>query len=208
MKGIKWLGFGLAVFSLSPIVGCSSNAASTPEFYCGKGKYLETTAYMTKLKNRAAFKDDVTIIVWDPENDRFGKKWTPKARCEEVSQRFQEIYERDEFKYVTATTASWQAKETPVICAVKTKGADCDEDDLLFTLESTDNPLEVLDDLIEIGKNPEGNAGLLRGSETENQNQDTPQIKKEGNYYNFSELLKGGTVEKEEDQGKPLFSTE
>lgn len=202
MKGIQWLGFGLVLFSLSPIVGCSSNAASTPEFYCGKGQYLGKTTYMTKLKNPAAFKDDVTIIVWDPDNDRFGEKWTPKDRCSEVSNRFQKIYERDQFRYVTATTASWTANKTPVVCAVKTKGADCDENDLLFTLERTDNPQEVLDDLIEIGKNPQGNAGLMRG-----QNQDSPQIKKDGKYHDFSELLQGGNAKKEDtDQGKPLFS--
>ena len=45
------------------------------------------------------------IILWDVRNDYFGDEFTPKKRCQIVSERFQNIYNRDQLAYITTGIA-------------------------------------------------------------------------------------------------------
>lgn len=104
------------------------------------------------------------IINWNPKNFKFGEKWSPQRRCEEVSARFQKLHERDGLKYLTADSASWLGDSVNVVCGVKQAGDRCEQSDLLFTLESKDDPNEVLNDLIALRERPKENKPLTRGS--------------------------------------------
>jgi hypothetical protein len=104
------------------------------------------------------------IINWNPKNFKFGEKWSPKRRCEEVSTRFQTLHERDGLKYLTADSAAWLDDTVNVICGVKEEGDRCQQSDLLFTLESKDDPNEVLNELIALREQPKENKPLTRGS--------------------------------------------
>ncbi len=132
--------------------GCqgNSNAATKSKFFCGNAQYLGKNVPATIVHNPNSDRD-FTIIIWKPDNYYFGNQWNPRKRCDQVSRRFQDIYDRDGLQYVTATVASWiNDREVPVVCGVKSKSATCDQDDLLFTLETKDEPYAVLDDLMEI----------------------------------------------------------
>lgn len=82
-----------------------------------------------------------------------------------MAQRFQKIHDRDGIRFITADTASWIGQgKINVVCAVQQENTSCQEDDLLFTLESKDDPNEVLTDLIALRERPKENKPLTRGS--------------------------------------------
>jgi hypothetical protein len=137
--------------------------AAKVQFSCGTAEYQGKTVPATIINNSQQGKP-LTAIYWDPVNNRFGEKWTPQVRCQEVSQRFQKIYDRDGLKYITADEAKWINQRTVnVICSVKSEGDRCAEDDLLITLETKDDPNEVLQDLIAFRKSPTTKRAITRG---------------------------------------------
>lgn len=167
--------------------GCqgNSNAATKSKFFCGNAQYLGKNVPATIVHNPNSDRD-FTIIIWKPDNYYFGNQWNPRKRCDQVSRRFQDIYDRDGLQYVTATVASWISdREVPVVCGVKSKSATCDQDDLLFTLETKDEPYAVLDDLMEIRQAPDNNTPLTRGV-----NDSKNSGKKQQVFYDLSEVLK------------------
>ena len=165
----------VAVALLSLLSGCSSQEiqANSPkesakpsgvQFSCHRQTVDGTLTYVTTVTNDG-FDEDLTVIVWDPNNDRFGE-WTPEKRCEKVSQRFQTIHDRNGISFMTADIARWHPnQEIKVICGVARKGDRCNEEDLLFTLETQDDPNEVLEEIVAFKTNPSTVAPLTRGSE-------------------------------------------
>jgi len=58
--------------------------------------------------------------------------YSAKTRCEQVSPRFQEAYDKGTLNYMTNGTWKGQnGKDKPVICAASVLGGDCET--LLFT---------------------------------------------------------------------------
>jgi len=113
--------------------------------------------------------EGIIVIFWKLDNDYFGKNYPPEKRCEMVSEWFQNIYDRDGLKYFVATWETWVSnRDIPVVCEVKQMRASCKNEDLLFTLEESDNRDLVVQDLINrrkfSGKEPE----LVRGEEPPN----------------------------------------
>jgi hypothetical protein len=89
-----------------------------------------------------------------------------------------------------------------VICSVKNDDDDtrCEEDDLLITLETKDDPNTVLDDLIAIREKPSKSRALRRGGKSQ------PKTFAEGKrvYYDLGSALK--KLEKEDSsEEKPAF---
>jgi hypothetical protein len=90
----------------------------------------------------------IQFIVWKSEFFS-NSDWTPQRRCEEVSQRFQKFYEQGILKIITNGTMNGQ----PVICIAENKagqGLICKKNGLLITLEPTDNPQQLMQDLFSI----------------------------------------------------------
>ena len=136
--------------------------------------------------------EEAIIIFWRLDNNYFGEDYPPQKRCEIVSQKFQNIYDRDGLQFVFATKATWiPDRKIPVVCSVKYKGASCKNDDLLFTLESTDDPNLVLKDLINDDEIPSEKPPLVRGEEP-------PETFAEGKrvYYNVSKIFDKDEPEK------------
>lgn len=71
--------------------------------------------------------------------------WTPKMRCDEVSQRFNRFHQQG----LLAQLTTGNLNDLPVICAPQFPGGDCGE--LLLTLEPQEAAAVVLQDLV----NPE-----------------------------------------------------
>lgn len=132
-------------------------------FYCGEEENNGEIIPATIVDNPQQDKP-LTVIKWNPNNNFFGKDWTPENRCKAVSRRFQIIYNRDNLKYITADVANWvSSRKINVVCSVKAPDTRCEEDDLLFTLESQDDPNEVLQDLIAFRKSPTTKNSITRG---------------------------------------------
>lgn len=88
-------------------------------------------------------------------------------------------------KYIVATWETWVPnRNIPVVCGVKQMRASCKNEDLLFTLESSDDPDLVVQDLINRRQFPSEKPELLRGEEP-------PDTFAEGKrvYYNFYDVL-------------------
>ena len=133
--------------NVSPRQVPSESQPSKVTFSCGESKYNGKSFPATI----ATGDKSIPIILWKLDNNYFGDNWPPLKRCEEVSRRFQRIYDRDGLKRsrLVATLETWVPnKEVPVICAVKSENSVCHEEDLLITLESKDNPDDVLKELL------------------------------------------------------------
>lgn len=146
--------------NVSPRQVHSESPASKVTFSCGESEYNGKSFPATI----ATGDESIPIILWKLDNNHFGDNWPPLKRCEEVSRRFQRIYNRDGLKYLVATLETWVPnKEVPVICAVKSENSVCHEKDLLITLESKDNPDDVLKELLNRHELPSQEPPVLRG---------------------------------------------
>ena len=148
--------------NVSPRQVHSESPASKVTFSCGESEYNGKSF----LATIATGDKSIPIILWKLDNNYFGDNWPPLKRCEEVSRRFQRIYNRDGLKRLVATLETWVPnKEVPVICAVKSENSVCHEEDLLITLESKDNPDDVLKKLLNIRHLPSQEPPPLRNGE-------------------------------------------
>jgi len=148
--------------NVSPSQVHSESPASKVTFSCGESEYNGKSFPATI----ATGDESIPIILWKLDNNYFGDNWPPLKRCKEVSRRFQRIYDRDGLKRsrLVATLETWVPnKEVPVICAVKSENSVCHEEDLLITLESKDNPNDVLKELLNRHKLPSQEPPVLRG---------------------------------------------
>jgi len=148
--------------NVSPRQVHSESPASKVTFSCGESEYNGKSFPATI----ATGDESIPIILWKLDNNYFGDNWPPLKRCEEVSRRFQRIYNRDGLKRLVATLETWVPnKEVPVICAVKSENSVCHEEDLLITLESKDNPDDVLKKLLNHRHLPSQEPPPLRNGE-------------------------------------------
>jgi len=146
--------------NVSPSQVHSESPASKVTFSCGESEYNGKSFPATI----ATGDESIPIILWKLDNNYFGDNCPPLKRCEEVSRRFQRIYNRDGLKRLVATLETWVPnKEVPVICAVKSENSVCHEEDLLITLESKDNPDDVLKELLNRRHLPSQEPPVLRG---------------------------------------------
>ncbi|MEA5534291.1 COP23 domain-containing protein [Crocosphaera sp. XPORK-15E] len=153
-----------------------SSSKDKVTFVCRTDEYNGKMVPAT-VANNPKLDEATTIILWKPDNDYFGEKWNPEKRCQEVAKRFQKIHDRDGLKYVVATVDTWVPdRDISVVCGVKEKEVPCYEDDLLFTLEATDEPDQVLAQLIDRRKFPSTKPELVRGQ-------------KQRVYYDLSNIL-------------------
>ena len=93
-----------------------------------------------------------SIIAW--ESDSFPNTvWTPQKRCEVISQKFQDFYNQDRLRYMTAG----QINGLGVICAARSPET-CNSRNQLFTVKPGTNPQRVLEQLTELasGRTTEG----------------------------------------------------
>jgi hypothetical protein len=131
----------LATLAVFPVAQAQTNEAKTT-FVCSSGydrqaqKYYPTT-YAWTAKGKAP------IIAW-----KFA--WfdnpdiTPAVRCQQVSEQFQEAYEKNDFKYITNGIKNGQ----PVVCTAKVDRGECST--VLFTLRRDDNAPEVAREISEL----------------------------------------------------------
>jgi Circadian oscillating protein COP23 len=108
-------------------------AASTPakkvkpKFICAIYNDELTTIAKTK-------QGDIPIVIWNSE--RFSAAgFTPKVRCQQVSARFETLYQSGQLKHITAG----KLNKMPAICATRESGGECTRANILYTLKSNED---------------------------------------------------------------------
>lgn len=112
----------------------------------------------------------IQIIIW--ESNYFSTSgWTPQARCEEVTIRFQRFSDNSTLKYITTgQVTSITGGKYNVICVASQQpppgeNIQCDENGTLITLEPQDNPQTVMKNLFQ-GATEVGGLPIRRGQTT------------------------------------------
>ncbi|AFZ14819.1 hypothetical protein Cri9333_4012 [Crinalium epipsammum PCC 9333] len=113
-------------------------AESTVQFLC-RSSYDEDQG--TRLPTTLAWtsRGKIAVIRWVKE---LGGK-SPQERCEKISPRFQEAYQKGTLSLIT----NGRINNQPVICTAKEYGGKCET--LLMTLRPGDNSLQMLNSLVE-----------------------------------------------------------
>lgn len=122
-------------FDVSQIIGYAS-----PRFEIDKQVTITcSTSNRIPITVVRTSKSDIPIIIWK-SNTFTGSGWTPEKRCQEVSQRFENLRYKNSINYITSGVINEQS----VICAVKAKNEPCTSEGLLFTLEKDADPQKIL----------------------------------------------------------------
>jgi hypothetical protein len=135
--------------NLSPSFSQSTNTSSQPNrvtFFCreiidqSSGERIPATvAWIPERKGHIRF------IGW--KSDYFNKGgWSPKERCERVTQKFQEFYNAGRLNFLTHGKHNGYG----IICGLAKQGEDCNNATQLFTVRAGSNPNQVLQRLTAI----------------------------------------------------------
>lgn len=126
------------ILGLSPFTLQSADAGG--KFYCGT--YDSAPSTMT---NSATSGKPIPIIMWK-SNFFSSDGWTPEKRCQEVSERFNQLHSSGRLKMLT----TGRMNGMPVICASIEKGSGCVDGGLLYTLKVGQNAGATLRSLLAI----------------------------------------------------------
>ncbi len=152
---------------LFAFTGVRAKEAVSTEFICDSSSDPPSTVVITSSGQRKL------IIRW--VSDVFtGSGWSPNRRCEEVSNRFTNLNNKSQLKYIT----TGRINGLPVICTASSKGGACI--DLLYTLKPGQNATITLQKLFNIRK--DFSSSPL--------NETTPRI-----YLSIGEILENGSIE-------------
>lgn len=133
---------GLALLTLS-LVSCGDAKGDspivTPRYFCGQDAEGTYTTYAETPKGKQA------IIRW--KSEYFSKSnWTPEARCQEVSPKFDQAAMNNQLNYITNDTQN----NLPIVCSAIDENESCGL--MLFTLKPEDDPETVRQMLTNLGK--------------------------------------------------------
>lgn len=128
------------------LVSCGSNKGDdgivTHRYVCGQDAEGTYVTYAETGGNKQA------IIRW--KSEYFSKSgWTPQARCEEVSPKFDQASINNQLNYITNDIRN----NLPIVCSAIDETQRCGM--MLFTLRPEDDPETVRQMLEDLGK---GNA--------------------------------------------------
>ncbi|MCM1983241.1 COP23 domain-containing protein [Lyngbya confervoides] len=124
--------------SAAAMTAVSGSAFANPtgaKFLCKNYGGVPTTMARTS-------RGEARVIAW--RTREFGEDYPPQVRCDIVSKRFQEFYEKGTLNFLTTGIINRQ----PVVCVAQHKGGACS--DLLFTLRPGSNPGLTLQRLLDV----------------------------------------------------------
>lgn len=106
--------------------------AEQQKFFCGNSDGIPTTMAITS-------RGPMPVIRW--VSSLGDGEYSPQARCQSVSERFQRYYEAGQLNYLTTGTENG----ADIICVTTDRGGDCTG--TLFTLKPGSNPDQTLQHL-------------------------------------------------------------
>ena len=158
--------------SISPTFSqmIAGNAAETLSQVNANNTQADSVTFMCKdILDPASDEQIPATVVWVPKRkthvlfiawkSQYFSNWSPKKRCESVTQKFQKSYNEGRLSYLS--TGKYNGY--PVICAAK-PGETCNKDNQLFTIKQGNNPQLVLQKLIDISEGKSSLAPLYQSS--------------------------------------------
>ncbi len=140
--------------SISLLLGCVLTAISTISIVSQAKASDEVRFICASGFDQGANKRLPTTYAWTPRGKIAVVRWkyswfnnqnfTPQQRCQDVSSRLQNAYDKQSLGYITNGIVNGQS----VICTANQKDGACDI--TLLTLRPQDDPLEILSDLKDI----------------------------------------------------------
>lgn len=143
----------LALTLGTTLVASQPSQAQSRQFVCGLSYGYPTTIVRQPRLN-------TPIIVWT-ENSWISDTWTPRRRCQEISNRFQELHNKGQMGTVKAGIVNRQ----PVICGVANAQGSCNSSNVLLTLTRDQNPNEIVTQLLNIRASASGQPVYLSGNQ-------------------------------------------
>jgi hypothetical protein len=152
------LAVALSVSSVS-VINSQPTAAQAQDFFCGaRWATNPDVAYpATKVRNRNG---NIPIIIWT-ENSRINDTWTPRKRCETVSQRFEELNRQKRLQALGVGRVNNQ----PVICGLGSGELACNSNNTLLTVTNGTDPVKFLHDLLNTRTSASGQPVLLNSND-------------------------------------------
>ena len=124
------------VFSISNIA--SAKSTTKVQYICDTSSSIPKTYVITSTEK-------IEFIGWESEAF-INSGYPPKKRCQEVTQRFQKHSNAGNLRFITTGKMNRQK----VICVAHNRKSSCTSGGLLITLESKDEPKEVLTQLFNV----------------------------------------------------------
>jgi Circadian oscillating protein COP23 len=150
----------LIVVTLSSTISSSQPSyaqSQNQKFFCGMSKGVPTTLVRTSRGTT------IPVIRW--VDTSFPPPWTPEQRCEEISTRFQQFYEKGTLNFLRASKFRGQ----PVLCVASYRGGDCLPNGVLVTLKPGSDPQQTLARLNDYRGRAGGEAILLDGRHSDSE---------------------------------------
>jgi Circadian oscillating protein COP23 len=129
------------------------------EFYCGRTQDSAKRP-VTLAMIRGVRREDTALILWSNLGNM-----TARERCELVSQRFQNAWDRGGFNILGSGV---DKNGSGLICAFRKQGQTCDSSNILFTLKNGQESQETIDRLLRILKANEVGIGALINIDIDN----------------------------------------
>ncbi|MBF2056859.1 MAG: hypothetical protein IGQ45_06475 [Cyanobacterium sp. T60_A2020_053] len=142
----------LSTLSLSSFIFAPSAQGETKNNYRCIMKQGSPTTVVDTRRGR------IDLIVW---KSSIFQGWTPLERCQAISSRFQNFSDQGKLRYVTNGKLEGQ----PVICVAENipgRGLSCEKNGLLLTLQPSDNPQKVMEELFDLSARVRGGSPLVR----------------------------------------------
>jgi hypothetical protein len=151
------LAVALSVSSVS-VINSQPTAAQAQDFFCGtRWATNADVAYpATMVRHR---KGNIPIITWTGK--RINDTWTPRKRCETVSQRFEELNRQGKLQALGVGRVNNQ----PVICGLGLGERGCNSNNTLLTVTNGTDPYRMLDGLLNTRINASGQELYLKGGD-------------------------------------------
>lgn len=137
-KLASFLSFS-AITLATTLISSSPSFSQQRNFFCGIADGSPATIVTSPQYG------DVPIIIWDSGYFQAGG-YDDQTRCNIVSNKFQNFYDRGTLKFFTAG----RVNREPVICAVPSWTVACNRDTLLFTLKRESDPQATLQRLFDV----------------------------------------------------------
>ncbi len=140
-----------ALLTFSLIAPSTVEARPKSNFFC---KQDNNGVWTTFTKNNL---HNIPIVRWTKTINR---RWNPQTRCQEVSKRFNSLYDNGWLNDLT----SGEINNQNVICGVRRTGDRCTNRNILLTINTGDEPDYILKKMFDLQARARGKTIYLSGN--------------------------------------------
>ncbi len=152
------LAVALSVSTVA-VINNQPTAAQAQDFFCGTNWTPNAdVAYPATMVRHSS--GNIPIITWT-EKSRINDTWTPRKRCQSVSQRFQELNRQQKLQKLVVGRVNNQS----VICGLGLGERNCNSNNTLLTVTNGTDPVKFLDGLLNTRANASGKPVLLNSND-------------------------------------------